>query len=132
MLVHIVADHLLSLLCNSPLCGYSTIYISMLLLIDILSVSNVGLLCIMIFCSVQSLSHVQLFVTPWTAAHQLLCPWDSPGKNTGVSSHSLLQGIFPTQGLNLGFLHCRQILYHLSHQEAQRCHSVSDSRSSPV
>ena len=38
-------------------------------------------------------------------------PWDSPGKNTGVSNHSLLQGIFPTQALNLGFLHCRQILY---------------------
>ena len=35
--------------------------------------------------------------TPWTVAHQLLCPWDFPGKNTGVGSHSLLQGIFPTQ-----------------------------------
>ena len=33
--------------------------------------------------------------------------WDSPGKNTGVGSHTLLQGIFPTQGLNLGLLHCR-------------------------
>ena len=32
---------------------------------------------------------------------RLLCPWYSPGKNTGVVSHSLLQGIFPTQGLNL-------------------------------
>ena len=42
--------------------------------------------------------------------------WDSPGKNTGGSSHSLLQGIFPTQGLSLGFLHCSQILYPLSHQ----------------
>ena len=63
---------------------------------------------------------------------QLSCAWDSPGKNTGVGCHALLQGIFPTHGLNLGFLHCRQILYHLSHQEAQRCHSVSDSRSSPV
>ena len=41
---------------------------------------------------------------------------DSPGKNTGVGCHSLLQGIFPTQGSNLGLLHCRQILYHLSHQ----------------
>ena len=36
----------------------------------------------------------------------LLCPWDSPGKNTGVGCHTLLQGIFPTQGLNplLGFM----------------------------
>ena len=32
-----------------------------------------------------------------------------------MSSHSLLQGIFPTQGSNLGLLQCRQILYHLSH-----------------
>ena len=37
---------------------------------------------------------------------------------TGVGSHSLLQGIFPTQGSNRGLPHCRQILYHLSHQES--------------
>ena len=47
---------------------------------------------------------------------RLLCPWNSPGKNTGVGSHFLLQGLFLTQGLNLGLLHCRQILYQLSHQ----------------
>ena len=47
---------------------------------------------------------------------RLLCPWTSPGKNTGVGSHFLLQGICPTRGLNLGLLHCRQIVYHLSHQ----------------
>ena len=47
---------------------------------------------------------------------RLLCPWDSPDKSTGVACHSLLQGIFLTQGLNLGLLHCRQILYGLSHQ----------------
>ena len=47
---------------------------------------------------------------------RLLCPPHSPGKNTGVGCHSLFQGIFPTQGSNLGFLHCRQILYHLTHQ----------------
>ena len=47
---------------------------------------------------------------------RLLCPWDSPGKSIGVSCHSLLQGIFPTQGLNPGLVHCRQILYQLSHQ----------------
>ena len=41
---------------------------------------------------------------------------DSRGKTTGVVCHSLLQGIFPTQGSNLGLLHCRQILYHLTHQ----------------
>ena len=48
---------------------------------------------------------------------RLLRPWDSPGKNTAVGSHSLLQGIFPTKGLILGLLHCRQFLYHLSHQD---------------
>ena len=57
-----------------------------------------------------------LFVTPWTVAARLLCPWDSPGKNTGVGCHALLQGIFPTQGLNPGLPHCRQILYCLSHE----------------
>ena len=41
---------------------------------------------------------------------------NSPGKNTGVGGHSLLQEIFPTQGLNLDLTHCRQILYHWSHQ----------------
>ena len=42
--------------------------------------------------------------------------WDFPGKNTGVGSYFLLQGIFPTQGLNPHLLHCRQTLYHLSYQ----------------
>ena len=41
----------------------------------------------------------------------LLCPWDSPGKNTGVCCHALLQGIFWTQGSNLQLLHCRWVLY---------------------
>ena len=41
---------------------------------------------------------------------------DSLGKNTGAGCHALLQGIFPTQGLNPGLPHCRWILYHLSHQ----------------
>ena len=50
--------------------------------------------------------------------HGLNSPWDSPGKNTRVGSHSLFQGIFSTQGSNLGLLHCTQILYQLSHQES--------------
>ena len=40
---------------------------------------------------------------------RLLCPWNSPGKNTGGGCHSLLQGIFLTQGLNPGLLRYRQI-----------------------
>ena len=47
---------------------------------------------------------------------RLLWSWNSPGKNTGVGIHSLLQGIFLTQRSNIGLPHCRQILYHLSHQ----------------
>ena len=42
------------------------------------------------------------------------------GTNARVGCHSLLEGIFPTQGSNPRLLHCRQILYHLSHQEAHR------------
>ena len=49
----------------------------------------------------------------------LLCPWNSPGRNTGEGCHSLIQRIFPTQESNSGLLHCRQILYHLSHQRAK-------------
>ena len=45
-----------------------------------------------------------------------LCPWDSPGKNAGVGSISSSREIFPTQELNPGFLHCRRLLYHPSHQ----------------
>ena len=46
----------------------------------------------------------------------LLCPWDFLGKNTGVDSHFLLQGIFLTQGSNPSLLHCRWILHHPSYQ----------------
>ena len=46
---------------------------------------------------------------------RLLCPWNSPGRNAGVGCHALLQGIFPTQGWNLGRLHCRRVLHRLNH-----------------
>ena len=49
---------------------------------------------------------------------RFLCPWSSAGENTGVGSHSIFQGIFPTQGSKPGLLHCGQILYLLSHQES--------------
>ena len=65
---------------------------------------------------VKLLSRVQLFVTPWTVAYQVPLSRDFPGKNTGVGCHFLLQEIFLTQGLNPGLPHCRQTLYHLSHQ----------------
>ena len=47
-------------------------------------------------------------------------PWNSPGQNTGVGKLSFLQGIFPTQRSNPGLLHCRQILYQLSHKGSPR------------
>ena len=47
---------------------------------------------------------------------RLLCPWNSPGKNTEVGSHSLLKGNFQTPGLNPGLPHYRQILYRLRYQ----------------
>ena len=59
------------------------------------------------------LSLIPLFVTPWTVQN-------SPDQNTGVGSHSLLQGIFPIQGLSPGLPHCRWILYCLRHQENPR------------
>ena len=68
--------------------------------------------------SVQLFSCILLFGTPQTVVQsaRLFCPWNSPGKNTGVVSHSLLQGIFLTQRLKAGLLNCRLILYCLSHQ----------------
>ena len=53
---------------------------------------------------------------PLTVPTRLLCPWDSPGSNTGVGCHFLLQGIFLTQESNPGFLHCRQMIYQLSYE----------------
>ena len=59
-------------------------------------------------CALSRFSHVWLFVSPWTVAHQAPLFMRFPNKNTGVGCHALLQGIFLTQGLNLhllGLLH---------------------------
>ena len=71
------------------------------------NITVLGCVC----CAVRSrFSHVQLFATIWTEkpaglqSARLLCPWVSPGKNTGVGCHAFLQGIFPTQGSNLHLL----------------------------
>ena len=68
----------------------------------------------------KSLRHVQFFVSPR----------NSPGQNTGVGSHSLLQGVFPSQGLNPGLLHCRWILYQLSQNTYTREAQIYKSASS--
>ena len=86
--------------------------------------------CLLFFKVLSSLSqswlHYELCVScsvvcsswwsPGLWLTKLLCPWNSPGKNTGVDCLSLLHGIFPTQGLNPGLPHCRWNFYHLSHQ----------------
>ena len=62
---------------------------------------------------VCTLSHVWLFATPWTVAHQAPLSMWFPRQEYWVGCHFLLQGIFPTQGSNLGLLHCRvDFFYH--------------------
>ena len=74
-----------------------------------------------ISCALLSRSVVSSPLQPYgLQPARLLCPWDSPGKNTGVGCHALLQGIFPTQGLNPDLPHCKWILYCLSHQGSPR------------
>ena len=68
-------------------------------------------------CSVSSVMSDSLWPCGLQPA-RLRCPWDSPGKNTGVGCHSLLQGILQTQGSNPGlFCPCigRRVLYHQRH-----------------
>ena len=82
----------------------------------------------------QRHTHIPMFLMNWDTKgsgscsvmsdslqpHRLYSPWNSPGQNTGMDSLSLLQGTFPTQGLNPGVLHCRWILYQLSHRGSPR------------
>ena len=83
------------------------LYVSYALTIRVASNSS----CV---CSVVSDS-----ATPWSVTTRLLCPWDSPGKNTGAGCHALLQGIFPTQGSKPRLLHWQvgslplRLLHHL-------------------
>ena len=72
-------------------------------------------------CESESRSVVSNFLQP----NGLYSPWDSPGQNTGVGNLSLFQGISPTQGSNPGLLHCRRILYQLSHK-GNPCQTVSN------
>ena len=62
--------------------------------------------------------------------HGLYSPWNSPGQNTAVGSHSLLQGIFPTQELNRGLLHCRLILNQRSYPKLNHIPFLMDSKTS--
>ena len=66
----------------------------------------------------QRIGHDWVTEPNWTELQstRLLCPWKFPGKHAIVGFQFFIQGIFLTQGLNPGLLHCRQILYFLSHQ----------------
>ena len=67
---------------------------------------------------VENESHSVMSDSLWP--HGLYSSWNSPGQSTRVGTLSLLQGIFPIQGLNPGLLHCRQVLYQLSHKGSPR------------
>ena len=67
-------------------------------------------------CHNSGESESHLVVSSSLQPYGLYSPWNSSGQNTGVSNRSLLQWIFPTQELNPGLRHCRQILYQLSHK----------------
>ena len=69
---------------------------------------------------VWSYSESHSVVSSSLQSHGLYSQRNSPGQNTGVGSLSLLQGIFPTQEVNLDLLHCKQILYPLSYNRSSR------------
>ena len=75
------------------------------------------------------LSHFRLCAIPWPWSGSSVT-WDPPGKNSGVGCHFLLQGIFPILESNPGLLHCRQILYLLSHLGSPR--TVLSPHKSPM
>ena len=80
----------------------SILYVS---IINIFTTILCSVLCLDVQCYPMDCS------LPGFSVHE-----DSSGKNTGVGCHALFQGIFPTQVSNLGLLHCRWIICHLSHQ----------------
>ena len=69
--------------------------------------------CIFLLISINWRRVVQSYPT---LRDPMVCLWNSPSRNTGVDCHALLWGLFPTRGSNLGLLHCRWVLYCLSHQ----------------
>ena len=80
-----------------------------------LNIINHACLCAKSLPSCPTLCDPMDCSLPGSSVHR-----DSPGKNTGVSGHALLQGIFLTQGSNPGLTHCRWILYHLTQQRSPR------------
>ena len=86
------------------------------------------------YCTIALISHASKrenenescsVVSESLRPHGLYSPWNSPGHSTGMGSHSLLQGIFPTQGSNPGLPHCRQNLYQLNQQGSSNTSKVT-------
>ena len=79
---------------------------TLFLLLEIRAVLKKSLLQYLLYKKQKEVcaNYVQLFVVSWTVAHQAPLSMDSPGKNTGVGCHFLLQGVFLTQGSNLCLL----------------------------
>ena len=85
------------------------------------------LIVVLIYISIMT-DDEHLFMCLWRESHSVMSlwphglysPWNSPGQNTRVGSHSLLKEIFPMQGSNPGLPYCRQIPYQLSHQQSPR------------
>ena len=80
-------------------------------------------LLIYLNCEILVAQLCPTLLIPWTVACQTPLPRNSPRNNTGVGSHFLFQGILQTHGMNPGLLHCRWILYQLSHRKAQESRS---------
>ena len=93
-------------------------YLIVVLICVSLTISNVEhlFMCPLAICVSSSESESCSVASSSQRPHGLCSLWNSPGQNTGVGCLSLLQRIFPTQGSNPGLLHCRQILYQLSHK----------------
>ena len=74
--------------------------------------------CLCVYIYIYLVSKSEFWWALWLCPPRVLCPWDFPGKNTGVDCHALFQGLFLTQGLNPGLLLGRFILYLWAHREA--------------
>ena len=114
-----------SSLCCWRLCGIAVADAHRMLTVQTLWVDNLSVNRVSCACPQTTLSVLEEKVLVAQSQSTLCNPMDcsSPGFSVHgilqagrVSCYSLLQGIFPTQGLNMSLLHCRQILYHLSHQ----------------
>ena len=81
--------------------------------------------------TMQSESESRSVVSNSLRPHGLYSPWNSPAQNTGEGSHSLLQGIFQTQGLNSGLPCCGRILYQMNHQGSYSAISFLNASSLP-